>query len=291
MAKGELSNDFFYLSEETSAIDPKTFEFSKKHEAGAWWLVFPARIHYFGIINRNNRGYLRRNVEEKFFSPKNKDQMQRNRWFGEYDHPFEEFENVHLTQKRIRKVVWPNRSHKITNPTFTDSYLDVIMETCSGTEHGRGMANDIVQGMIPGFSCRSCGQMQIIDGRPIVMISELVTYDSVPYSGFENADMISGAKLASKSITEEAGSVPTAVSPQSHDILIPWNELAEDLVNKDEKVGTYMEAADGSLQLIGVTPDGKAHLTDGGLHVYAGIDQYNLGMVKDFYRSYYGRKI
>lgn len=290
MAKEELTNDFFYLSEETSMIDPKTFEFSKKHEADTWWLVFPARVHYFDIINRNNRGYLRRNVEEKFFSPKNKDMMQRSRWFGEPDHPFEEFENVHLTRKRIQKVLWPNRSHKLTKPTFTDSYLDLVIETCSGTEVGRGMANDIIQGMIPGFSCRSCGQLQVIGGKPIVMISELITYDSVPYSGFENADSLGKAKMKSASITEEADSTPATISPKSHDILIPWNEIAEDVANKDEKMYAYMESSEGSLRMTGVTPDGKAHLTDGGLHVYAGISQYSLDMVKDFYRSY-GKKV
>lgn len=278
-----LDSDFFYFSEETSSIDPKTFDYQKKSEASTWWLVFPARVHYFDVINRNNRGYLRKNVEENFFSPKNVDLLKHSRMFGEADHPFDMYETLKLTKKRVEKVWWPNRSHKLTNPKFTDSYLDLIIETCSGTEVGRGMANDIVQGMIPGFSCRSCGQLQIINGKPIVVISKLITYDMVPYSGFENADAIGDAVAKSKTIvTEEC----MDSKQKNHDVMIPVNDLIDDLCKTDGKVYSYMESADGDLTVKGLTRDGKLHLTDGGLHVYAGVNQYSLGMVKDFYRSY-----
>ena len=284
MAKN-LDSDFFYFSEETSAIDPKTFDYTKRTDAGIWWLVFPARVHYFDVINRNNRGYLRKNVEEMFFSPKNTDLMNHNRWFGEADHPFDMYETMKLTKKRIEKVYWPNRSHKLTKPKFTDSYLDLVIETCSGTEIGRGMANDIVQGMVPGFSCRSCGQLQIINGKPIVVISKLITYDTVPYSGFENADAIGDPVAKSKSIITEEG----ASDRPNHDVMIPVNALIDDLCKTDAKVYAYMESSDGDLTAKGVTRDGKLHLTDGGIHIYAGVDEYSLGMMKDFYRSY-GRK-
>lgn len=282
MAKQELDADYFYFCEETSQIDPKTFDYKKRSEAGTWWLVFPARVHYFDIINRNNRGYLRKNVEEFFFSPKNVDLMNHNRWFGEADHPFDMYETLKLTRKRVEKVYWPNRTHKLTKPNFTDSYLDLVIETCSGTEVGRGMANDIIQGMIPGFSCRSCGQLQIINAKPIVMISKLITYDTVPFSGFENADAIAAPTAKSKTIVTEEGH-----EARSHrDVMIPVKDLLDDLAKVDEKVYAYMEAADGDITGGNLTADGKLHLNNNGLHIYAGVDQYSLGMVKDFYRSF-----
>lgn len=281
-----MDSDYFYFCEETSAIDPKTFDYQRKNEAGTWWLVFPARMHFFGVTNRNNRGYLKKNVQETLFSPKNIDLMDHNRWFGEADHPFNMYKTLELTKKRVEKVYWPNRTHKLTKPTFTDSYLDMIIETCSGTDMGRGMANDIIQGMIPGFSCRSCGQMQIINAQPIVLISKLVTYDQVPYTGFEGADAIGEATAKSNKIVTEEGDE----ARPNRDVMIPVKELLDDLSGRDKKVYTYMEAAEGDITGGELTRDGKLHLNNNGLHIYAGVDQYSLDMVKDFYRSF-GKRV
>lgn len=287
MAKEQLTSDFFYFSEETSAIDPKTFDYKKGGDPkSVWWLVFPARVHYFDIINRNNRGYLKQNVHDNFFSTKNKDLLKRGGLFGENDHPFDMYESVKLTRKRVEKILDEKRSHKITNPTFTDSYLDVIMETCSATDVGRGFANDIIQGLIPAFSCRSCGQLQIINAKPIVLISKLITYDKVQYSGFENADMIGKPVAKSNSIMLEEGGTPQAMSPKSHDVQIPVKDLLDDLCKSDEKVYGYMESCEGDITGANLTRDGKLHLNNSGLHIYAGVDQHSLAMVKDFYRSF-----
>jgi hypothetical protein len=278
------NNDFFYFCEETSKVDPKTFDFVKKPgEAGTWWLEFRADLHFFDVINRNVRGYLCDNVRERVFSPKNKDLMERNAWFGENDHPFQTYENQPLTRKRIEKVVWEKRSHKIQDPVFTPEKLNAKISTCSGTEVGRGFANDIIQGLIPAFSCRSCGELQIINSKPTVIISKLITYDNVPFAGFEGAKQTTPVKAKGSKIMLESGEEKVL------DIKIPYKDLLDDLTKDDEKAYAYMESADGDVALEGVTDDGRVHLVNGGLHIYAGLNKQSVGMVRDFYRSF-GRK-
>lgn len=278
------STDFFYFAEQTSAIDPKKFDFTTRRRADAWWLEFVAAMHFFEVLNRNNRGYLKDNVQQMLFSPKNTDLMQRNCWYGEEDHPFSMYKDVELSRKRVEKVYWRNRTHMQKNPVFYDDHLDMTVATCCSTDPGRGLAEDIIQGMIPNFSCRCCGQMEIIKAMPIVLISKLITYDFVPFAGFENASMKGNPKLQSSVITESAEEIHG--SPLNHDVCIPVKSLLDDLCKGDDKVYYYMEAADGDLCLEGLSTDEKLMISQGGLHIYAGINKHSVDMVKDFYRSF-----
>lgn len=288
MGHKDIQEDFFYFSEETSHIDPKTFEYRRCGDAVTWWLEYLADMHFFGIMNRNNRGYLHDNIKECVYSPKNVDMMSREAWYGEADHPFQMYEDVKLTRKRVEKVFWANRTHKLTNPVFTPDKLQMTIQTCSGTEVGKGHADDIIQGMIPAYSCRSCGQLKIIRGMPIVLVSKVVTYDSVPFAGFEGANMVGSPKQKSAVITEEGHD--NIVARANRDIQIPYHELLDDLTKDDEKMYAYMESMDGDVAVDGLTGDGKLHINQKGLHIYAGINKHSLDMVKDFYRSFNGGK-
>lgn len=283
--RNENSNDFFYFAEQTSSIDPKTFEYQKKGDASTWWLAFRADMHFFDVLNRNNRGYLLDNTKECIFSPKNVDMMKRNAWFGEADHPFAELQNTQLSEKRIKKVLWSNRSHKLKDPIFTSEKMSMQIETCSGTDVGRGFANDIIQGLIPAFSCRSTGQLKIINAKPIVVMSMIVTYDQVPFAGFEGAQMTTDPKIGSAMITESGEDTPTTMWV-NHDAQIPISSLLNDLSKDDEKVYAYLESTDGDIAVEGLTDDGKLHIRQSGLHIYAGINEKSVEMVKDFYRSF-----
>lgn len=281
----ESSNDFYYFVEETSKIDPNNFEYKKHHENGVDWLDFRADMHFFDVINRNTRGYLRKNVEEATFSPKNKDRMKRRGWYGEGDHPFQMYESLELTRKRVAKVLWTNRTHRQSDPIFTDEKVNYLIETCPATEVGRGLYNDILTGLIPAFSCRSAGELKVIQNKPIVWISTLYTYDHVDFAGFEGAHMTSDPKGRHASIiTEEGGEGRNPVSIQ-----IPCKDLIDDLVKNDRKIAAYTEAADGELGVAGLTSDGALHLVNDGLHIYAGMNKKSVALVKDFYRSFGGK--
>ena len=277
--------DFFFFSERTSNIDPKKFDFKKCHDGTTWWLEYLADMHFFDVLNRNERGYLHDNIREHVYSPKNMDMMARDAWFGEADHPFAMNKDETLSKKRVEKVLWNNRTHKNTKPVFTKDKLTMTLQTCSGTEVGRGHANDIIQGMIPAYSCRSCGHLDIIKGMPIVIVSKIITYDSVPFSGFEGASMVSNPVKKEAGIVCEEGPEKPVKSKNSF-VQIPYDELLDDITPNDARMYAYMESTDGDIAIEGLTEDGKLHINNRGLHIFAGIDNHSLDMVKDFYRSF-----
>lgn len=279
---GQNNSDFFYFSEVTSP-NPKDVgevQYKKESLGNVWWLRFPTCLHVFELVNRNTRQYLGDNVMEHIFSPKNKSMMKHNGWWGEMDHPAPIIEGQKLTRKRVLNIWMPNRSHKIIDPIRKGNRLNADIETCSGTEVGRGFANEIIQGHIPPFSCRSTGDLKIINGKPTVIVTSVVTYDWVPYAGFEDAQMEGTAKVQSKPVVLESG------DQSSRDLMIPFSELAEDLEN-DARVGIYMESFDNDAQLIGVTNDrSSAIIKHDGLYIYAGMEKKSVDRARDFYRSF-----
>ena len=56
-------------------------------------------------------------------------------------------------------------------------------------------------------------------------------------------------------------------------------------MDKGNKVQRHNDVA-----VDGLTGDGKLHINQKGLHIYAGINKHSLDMVKDFYRSFNGGK-
>lgn len=275
-------SDFFYFSECTSPSPEEVGEIKYKKESlgSVWWLRFPACLHVFDLINRNVRQYLGDNIMEHVFSPKNKSMMKHNGWWGEMDHPAPLIEGQKLTRKRVMNVWMPNRSHKIIDPRRNGNRLDADIETCSGTEAGRGFANEIIQGHIPPFSCRSTGELQIVNGKPTVIVSNVVTYDWVPYAGFEQAGMEGTPKINGRSVMLESGDEKVT------NIAIPFSELADDLED-DGKVGIYMESFDNDAEIVGVTEDNSsAIIKRNGLYVYAGMEQKSVNRAREFYRSF-----
>lgn len=275
--KEQENADFFYFAEQTSpdAKDVKSFDFSTKKEGSTFWLEFNACVHLFEIMNRNTRQYLGDNIMEMIFSDKNKSLMAHNGWYGEMDHPSPLKEGEKLTRKRLRSIYMPNRSHKLSNPVKKNNACYMDIQTCSGTEAGRGFANEIIQGLIPCFSCRSTGDLKLVNNKPTVIANNVVTYDWVLYPGFDGAEMIGSAKGKQNSvIVESAG-----------DIAIPFSELADELVEGDGKINTYMEAFGNDAKLIDISGN-DAIIKSDDLYIYAGLNKDSVNKVRDFYNSF-----
>lgn len=282
--KEQEKPDFFYFAEQTSpdASDIKSFDFTTKKAGSTWWLEFPACVHLFEVMNRNTRQYLGDNIMEMIFSDKNKALMAHNGWYGEMDHPAPLKEGETLTKKRVRSIYMPNRSHKLKNPVRKGNACYMDIETCSGTEAGRGFANEIVQGLIPCFSCRSTGDLKIIKCKPTVIANNVVTYDWVLYPGFDGAEMKGTPKGKQNSVVFESAD---ETSKFMGDLAIPFTELADDLAEGDGKVATYMEAFGDDAKIVGVSGN-DAIIKSDSLYVYAGLNRDSVDKVRDFYNSF-----
>lgn len=276
-------SELFYICEQTSPENPEPVNYKRHNEGDVWWLEFLACIHEFGIMGLNGRGYLEDNCVQNVFSPKNKYRMAHNGWFGEQDHPWPHKEGEKLTRKRITSIFWPNRSHCVINPYARNGKLYATIQTTPATEAGRGMALDMVRGMIPSFSARTIGYQQLIKGKPYIITTIIATYDLVDYPAFGEAD------AKSNPVAKSAG-IPFAESAENGLAnAIPLTEIINDVAESDGKVNSYMEAYDMDVpNVVGFTDDHESMIVSpkSDRYIYVGLNKRSVDMVRDFYRSF-----
>ena len=106
-----------YLAEQTSPDDYTLKNLSIVEKMGALWASFEAILHSFDVMNRNRRMYDGDNVWKCIVSNERiQDGIRKHGWFGEMDHPGQDYTNMALTAERVQKISMGNRSHIIINP-------------------------------------------------------------------------------------------------------------------------------------------------------------------------------
>lgn len=255
-----LNNEvaLMYLAEQTSPEDYKLSEVKVIEKLGATWASFVSVMHSFDVMNRNRRMYDSENTWKALTTNERiQDALRKRGWYGEMDHPGQNFTNMALTAERVQKIDMGNRSHIILNPRIQGNLLIADIETCPGTEAGLGMARDIVRGLIPSFSCRSIATMKNKNGKPYVEIRKLITYDWVLYPSHREAEMITKPMVETQKVTlESANGILNNFSffDFSKDFCVPMNEFAdfkEFLSNFDQNVSFVMES--GNLDFDNIT--------------------------------------
>ena len=215
-----------------------------------------------------------------------------NAWYGEMDHPQQLEKNAELTPERIQSIYMPNRSHKIMQPVVNGDIMTAKIQTASGTEAGRGFALEILQGLIPSFSCRAVAKLENIDGKPVVVVRKLITYDWVLYPSHKEAKIQGSPNFISKTaqvMTESVQESPSSVFKKlSKDVLIPLKDILEAVGKKDVNTQVIMESFDlGPENLIGFDKSfDHAILKDADNRIYAKISPDTKREVKDFLSSF-----
>ena len=274
---------YVYLAEST---DDEIWEIGNvkvydKHNL--FFVDFDTVLQSFNVENRNHRYYNAENVWSAIQTPKIQDLLKHNSWFGEMNHPTQETQNAKLTPERIRDV-WPeNRSHKIMRPRIEGNLLKAHIQTASGTAAGTGFAKEIIQGMVPRFSCRSIATLRNVNGKPTVYVKFLVTYDWVFYPSHPEARLIGEVKpvLESGAITSE--------TITAEDTMIPLNEILQLVGTQDVNTEILMESFDLGLEdLVGITKD-HTHgiLVDKDRTIYTKISPETKHKVDDFFASFH----
>lgn len=181
-----------YIQEQVSSesdYDDFGYEIHKSKSGEGFYLTFKAVLQSFNKMNRNKRYYDLKNIMECINTdPYIQDQLKRNHWQGEIDHPAAEYNNMQLTQQRIATPNLEKTSHYIHSPRAEGDLLVANIQTDNGTEAGRNMAIKIVDGkIVPGFSARVFGMLKNIMGKPVVMVKRLITYDWVGFPSHDDA--------------------------------------------------------------------------------------------------------
>lgn len=182
---------FCYIREQTSFTEDyaDNFGYQVHDKGGRFYVTFDAVLQSFGVKNRNKREYDASNIMERI---QNDDYIQsmlrQNSWMGEIDHPAPTNQGEELTMQRIANPDMKLTSHYIRRPTLRGNLLEGRIQTDSSNPNGMNMAIKIVDGkIIPCFSARVLGALQNRNGRPVVFVRKLITYDWVLYPSHPEA--------------------------------------------------------------------------------------------------------
>lgn len=234
----KLSSDlgFMYLAEQVAPQDntPKNVEVYDKH--GIFYVEFDSCLQTFLDLNRNSRMYNGRNVMDNINTERIQALLSDNAWFGEQNHPTPEFKTLDLHPDRIQDIKMDNTSHKIMNPKLDGDMLTARIQTDAGCAAGINMARKIIQGLIPGFSCRAIARVENVNGKPMVSIRKLITYDWVLYPSHKRAHQIGASKYVCKHVPE------IVTESTARDVAIPLKELLEHAGTKNVNTQVIMES-------------------------------------------------
>ena len=183
---------FCYIREQTSFVEDYADNFGYQvHDKGnRFYVIFDAVLQSFDVMNRNRRMYEAANIMDKINNDDYiQDMLRKNSWMGEIDHPAAMKEGESLTINRISNPDMKLTSHYIRRPRLNGNLLEATIQTDSSNENGMNMAIKIVDGkIIPCFSARVLGALQNKNGKPVVNVRKLVTYDWVLYPSHKEAE-------------------------------------------------------------------------------------------------------
>lgn len=279
---------FVYIAEETNSADRVVKSLDVVEKGSIFFVSFDSVLHSFEIINRNTRQYLGDNIMECIEkSEKIQACLADNAWFGEQNHPTQVNVNDKLTPERLRDIWMPNRSHKIMRPRRKGNLLEAHIETSSGTDAGRGFACEIIQGLKPAFSCRAIAYMKMINGKPTVIVRQLITYDWVLYPSHKEAHAITTPVANMKKINTYMTESAIDMSAQE-DVMIPLHEILGYISDKDMPANVVMESFNlGPESLVGLDSSRKhVMMRDGSNMLYINIDPNTKKEVDDFFASF-----
>ena len=287
-----------YIAEETSPSENTVINLKTTNNDGILFAEFDTCLQTFEEINRNKRQYLAKNLQEAMRSERITTLLRDNAWYGEMDHPTQQFQNSPLTPERIAAIWMPNRSHKILNPVFRGNELTARIQTASGTEAGRGMAAEIIQGLIPSFSCRAMASLENVNNKPTVMVRNLITYDWVLFPSHKTAHMKTPAKFVSKAanavveasqnIVDYTENALKRFKKYSESVEIPLGEILERVGIIDPTVSMVMESFELDPSLLqGFTEDNsQAIIRDDSNLLFVNMNPSTKREVNDFLASF-----
>ena len=187
----EALDTLCYIHEQTSFTDDykNNFGYQVFDKGNRFYVTFDAVLQSFGVMNRNHRIYDKQNIWNCIQNDEYiQSMLKQNSWIGEIDHPAPEFKGAELTIQRISNPDMTRSSHYIRSPHLEGDLLCAKIQSDSSTDAGMNMAIKIVDGkIIPCFSARVLGALKNMNGKPVVYVRKLVTYDWVLYPSHREA--------------------------------------------------------------------------------------------------------
>lgn len=209
------------------------------------------------------------------------------------NHPTPEHKDRPLSPERIQDIKMSNTSHKMLNPHCEGNLLVSRIQSDAGTEAGMNLAKKMVQGFIPGFSCRAIASLMLEAGKPVVNVRKIITYDWVLFQSHREAEQIRNkpTKFVSKvanAVTEVTEKVHEKFTETAEGLLIPLKEILESVGKRDVNTQIIMESFDlNNDDLVGFTNDHRnIIIRDNNNMIYCNIDQESRKRVNEYFKSF-----
>ena len=256
--------------------------------AGVFYVTFDTYLQDFDVLNRNKRYYDGDNVWGCIKNDMRiQSLLQSNGWFGEFEHPVPMTVSEKLSPERIKNVPPEKRAFKIMNPRIEGNKLAATIQSAQG-EVGEGFGKEVVAGWIAQFSARAIAVMTNRNGKPYVMMKQLITYDSPWFPSHEVAHQTSSPKATFKPFIESVKSGLNDVKTAVEAAVIPLKEILTNIGHSDPSTQLILESFDlNESNLIGITEDRKhTIIKDENNIIYANVKPETVKKINDFYESF-----
>lgn len=275
-----------YLAEQTSPDDNPVKNMDVISRDGILYVDFESCLHSFDVMNRNTRMYEASNINECLQTERIQHYLSHGGWFGEENHPTPEYKDHPLSPERIQDIDMKNTSHKMLNPHIERNLLISRIQSDAGTAAGMNLARKMIQGFIPGFSCRAIAAMTLKNGKPVVNVRKIITYDWVLFQSHREAEQINPENT--KFVHKSAPVTVVCSESSGEDVIVPLTEILENVGKKDPNAQIIMEAFDLSTDNMVGFSKGNKHviIKDNDNMIYCGIDMETRKRVNDYLKSF-----
>ena len=275
---------FMYIAELTSPEDNKVENLVVHDRDGIFYVEFDSAVHSFDVMNRNTRMYSGPNIDKCLQTERIQHYLSHGGWYGEVNHPISKYKDRPLSAERVRDIDMNNTSHRMLNPHREGNLLVSRIQTDAGTPGGMNLARKMVQGFIPGFSCRAIAAMNLQNGKPMVDVRFLVTYDWVLFQSHREAEHLGGKNT----FVHKNAPTMTLENASHEDVIVPITDLISVVAGRDSNAQIIMESFNLDMDSITGFSNDKKHLImrDQDNVIYCNIDPRNRATVNEFLRSF-----
>ena len=156
--------------------------------------------------NRNGRTYLAGDLLREIQCPRTKELLKSNTFYSEWCHPQGDMVRQQTNDPKcaVARILSLEMNGNLVQGTFTPI----------NTPLGMGYNAEILEGVMPAWSLRALGCLDVIKGRNVVTNLKMVTYDSVVYPSHDVA-------YTQRIVSESAGFVKNERSLRNGGEIIP----------------------------------------------------------------------
>jgi hypothetical protein len=187
--------------------------------------------------NRNGRSYLASDLLREITCPRTKELLKTNTLYSEWCHPQGDMIRQQTIDPKccVARILSLEMNGNLVQGTFTPI----------NTPLGLGFNAEILEGVLPAWSLRALGCLDVIKGRNVVTNLKMVTYDSVV---FPSHDVAYTERIVSESsMLTESGHMNKSLIKKNKS---SFNEHGELIPIMDQKIVSYIKTESANVKTI-----------------------------------------